>query len=149
MIQKADIIKLIDKDLNSKIINLQTEILLLQKEMGEENKSSAGDKFETSREMMAQSMNRLDENLSQLKQKLAQLKNLPTTKQSETVKLGSLVFTADSIFLFGLALGKLQNIDNKIYALSLNSPLGKAFYGKSEGDEIYMNQTKYTIQLIA
>lgn len=138
----------IETELKLKIDETQQEISSLQKEMSEETKSSAGDKFETSREMMNQSINQLQDNLQQQKKQLQQLKELKNNKSTEKVDMGSFVCTEKANFLFGLAFGKINSAKGNIFALSLNSPLGKHFLNKRVGDTIKLNQTAYTIKSI-
>lgn len=145
---KNQVVEEIEAELKFKISALQTEISSLQQEKGEETKSSAGDKFETSREMMNQSINRLEGSLQQQKKQLQQLQELKTIKQTKKISVGSFVSTKKTNFLFGLAFGKVNSHKGNIFALSLNSPLGKLFFDKEVGDTVTMNQTSYTIKSI-
>lgn len=146
---KNEVFKKIEAELKLKIGEIQAEVSSLQQEMGEETKSSAGDKFETSREMMNQSINRLQNSLQQQKKQLQQLEELKNSKATEKVGLGSFVCTEKVNFLFGLAFGKVNSSKDNIFALSLNSPLGRIFLDQKVGDTVKMNQTNYTIKSIA
>ena len=145
---KNQVFEQIETELKLKIGETQQEISSLQKEMSEETKSSAGDKFETSREMMNQSINQLQDNLQQQKKQLQQLKELKNNKSTEKVDMGSFVCTDKVNFLFGLAFGKINSAKGNIFVLSLNSPLGRLFLDKKVGDTVQMNQNNYTIKSI-
>lgn len=145
---KKQVFEQIETELKVKIDETQQEISSLQKEMSEETKSSAGDKFETSREMMNQSINQLQDNLQQQKKQLQQLKELKNNKSTEKVGMGSFVCTEKANFLFGLAFGKINSAKENIFVLSLNSPLGRLFLDKKVGDTVQMNQNNYTIKSI-
>lgn len=146
---KDQIFEQIERELKQKISDIQTEISSLRQEMSEDTKSSAGDKFETSREMMNQSINRLQDSLQQQKKQLQQLEGLKNSKPTEKVGMGSYVCTEKANFLFGLAFGKVNSSKDNIFALSLNSPLGRIFLDQKVGDTVKMNQTNYTIKSIA
>jgi transcription elongation GreA/GreB family factor len=145
---KNQVFEQIETELKIKIDETQQEISSLQQEMSEDTKSSAGDKFETSREMMNQSINRLQDSLQQHKKQLQQLQGLKGSKSSEKVNMGSFVSCEKTCFLFGLAFGKVNSTKENIFALSLNSPLGRIFLDKKVGDIVKMNQSNYTIKSI-
>lgn len=147
-LNKNEVIQQIEADIKSKVAEIQEELKSIEVEMSEETKSSAGDKFETSREMMNQSLNRLQDSFEQYKTQLQQLSQISKCNTVEKVSLGSFVKTENSYFLFGLAFGKINSSKGNIFALSLNSPLGRHFLNKRVGDTIKLNQTAYTIKSI-
>lgn len=147
--EKSTVLLTITQILAEKMTQIQSEIQSLENEMGAESKSSAGDKYETSREMMNQSLNRLSQQLNQHQIQQHQLKDLQQSKPKLTVDLGSLVKTDKGLFLFGLSIGNITIENCNIFVLSLNSPIGKQFYGKKAGEKVVMNQREYNIQSIA
>jgi len=134
--------------INWQLIDLQAELLAVTDEMAKETKSSAGDKFETSREMMNQERGRIEGRIAHLKLQLNTLTNL-ADKPSPTIQNGSLVETNQGIFFFGLAFGKLVVNKKEIMVLSLNSPLGKVFFEKIETDPIIFMNREYRILKIS
>lgn len=110
-----------------------------------ETKSSAGDKYETGREMLAQARQILERNLSETETALVTLDRMEKvgsddkTPSSQTTRIGfgSLVETSGGLYLLGISLGEIALEHGlKATAISLASPLGKVFLGKTVGDEV-------------
>jgi transcription elongation GreA/GreB family factor len=110
-----------------------------------ETKSSAGDKYETGREMLAQARQIVERNLSETESALATLDRMDKviadakapSPQPTRIGFGSLVETSGGLYLLGISLGEVAlGPGLKATAISLASPLGKAFLGKSMGDEV-------------
>ena len=111
----------------------------------DDTKSSAGDKYETGREMMKQE---LDRNMAQLneanKLKIALQQIAPGIK-SNTATEGSLITTDNGAFYLSVSAGKLQ-LDNDIYfAVSAFSPIGLKLKGLKAGDSFTLNGKNYAI----
>lgn len=103
----------------------------------EDNKSSAGDKFETGRETMTQDLNTVEKQLKQAKFEFDELCRLQSIKgKTPTIQEGSLVKIGNDLFLISISLGQLNVGDEKIFLLSENSPLGQSLIGKKENEEI-------------
>jgi transcription elongation GreA/GreB family factor len=121
------------------------ELINLDAAAATETKSSAGDKYETGREMIAQTRQLMERNLVETETALAILDRMASqTSASEvlapkTIKVGfgSLVETSDGLYLLGISLGEVA-IDPglKVIAISLASPLGKVLFGKAQGDRV-------------
>ena len=145
---KKELIKGIEETLQAQLSELNSEVLSVNDEIGKETKSSAGDKFETSREMMNQERNRLEERMAHLKKLLNVLQNIDPTRTHSEVENGSLVETEKITFFFGLAFGKFMWEKEEVMVLSLNSPIGKAFLSKKEGDIVSFMKNRYHIKSI-
>jgi len=103
----------------------------------EDNKSSAGDKFETGRETMTQGLNTVEKQLKQARFEFDELCRLQSIKGiSPTVQEGSLVKIGNDLFLISISLGQINIADQKVFLLSENSPLGQSLIGKKENEEI-------------
>jgi hypothetical protein len=103
----------------------------------EDNKSSAGDKFETGRETMTQGLNTVEKQLKQARFEFDELCRLQSIKGiSPTVQEGSLVKIGNDLFLISISLGQINIGDQKVFLLSENSPLGQSLIGKKENEEI-------------
>ncbi len=149
MVLKTELLKYLSKLIAEQTQEVKEEIESIRSEMGNETKSSAGDKFETSREMMSQEKNRLEDRLSILmlqQMKLNEMMDLPI---SDLIDYGSLVQTNDQLFLFGLSLGKISFQSHTIMAVSLNSPVGKVFQGKKTNESISFMNKNYIIQTLS
>ena len=93
MLSKTTLIEFIKLQLTSKHDALQAELVDMQHEKSNETKSSAGDKYETSREMMQQSENRLNESIAYIQEQIRQINQLITLKTFNAVESGALVQT--------------------------------------------------------
>lgn len=110
-----------------------------------ETKSSAGDKYETSREMIQQEINSSEKQIFQIKMMLNELRRLPIKEKSLVAASGSLVETDSGLYLLGLSAGKMEVEDKTVYAISVASPLGKLLFNKKKGDTINLNNVAQTI----
>ena len=148
MISKPSILFAVRERLEHQISQLSMEIASIAIEMSNESKSSAGDKFETAREMMKQSSDRLTNHLYTLNSQLNAVLEMSNSKSSSLVKFGSLVETNHGWFLFGVSLGKIIVEQNSIFLLSLNSPIGKTFLNRKGGDSFSFMDKSYSIKSI-
>lgn len=145
--KKADILTYLQKHLSEQLEDYIDELNSTNEEIGKETKSSAGDKFETSREMMNQEISRIEERIAYLKKQLNAVQQL-TSIRSKIVSNGSLVTTNHGFFFFGVAVGKLSINNEPLIGLSFNSPLGKAMSNQKEGDSITFMNRVYVIEKI-
>lgn len=109
---------------------LQTEIGALRHAMENETKSSAGDKFETGREMMQAELNKAENQLRLNEMLTMQLQLIDAKSASTMVKFGSLVATNSGYYFISLPLGTFWEEGKEWITLSLASPLGKMLMGK-------------------
>jgi transcription elongation GreA/GreB family factor len=103
----------------------------------EEEKNSAGDKYETSRETMTQDLNSLEKQIKQSSLDLEELYRLQTIKDTPpTVQEGALVQLGTDWFLLAVSVGQVKVGDKSVFLLSKNSPLGELLVGKKKGEAI-------------
>jgi hypothetical protein len=103
----------------------------------EEEKNSAGDKYETSRETMTQDLNSLEHQIKQSSLDLEELYRLQTIKDTPpTVQEGALVQLGSDWFLLAVSVGQIKVGDKQVFLLSKNSPLGELLVGKKKNDTI-------------
>lgn len=112
-----------------------------------DTKSSAGDKFETSRAMLQAEQERMKAVIIKTKALEHQLKHLDLSS-SEKVKAGSLVLTSDLNYFISIGLGKLIFEEEKYYAISGVAPIGKLLLGKSAGEHVAFNGKTFTIEKV-
>lgn len=140
---KAEILQIIHDKLSEKIATLE-KMISETRASNNETKSSMGDKYETSREMVQQQINNLQFQLNEYVQARNFLKII-NTKPHQTVGLGSLIQTDKGLFYISVSLGEITFNEKKIFVISTESPLGKALFGKKKGEEISLNNMKQTI----
>jgi transcription elongation GreA/GreB family factor len=114
-----------------------------------ETKSSAGDKYETGREVMQQE---IDLNLTRLNEinrlKLAFDRILPDLK-SDTAQPGSLVCTKDNNYYISISAGVLKVDGKSYYAISGASPIGAQLIGKKAGERFTLNGKEQQIASVS
>jgi transcription elongation GreA/GreB family factor len=133
--------------LDQRIQSLVQEVDDTRESMFEEDKNSAGDKFETGREMMKQELEKLTKQLEDTRQMRGQLARIETTRKHEVVDYGSLITTQLGIFFLSVSLGPVTIGDKKIMLISAASPIGNLLIGKKSGESISLNGRTY--QLLA
>lgn len=113
----------------------------------EDTKSSAGDKYETGREMMKQELERHQQLLAGAREMEQTLEGLGPTVQgsSATIVPGSLIRTDQGLFYLAVGIGKLSIEGQDIFVLSPSAPVGKLLIGKQAGDSISFNTKTYYI----
>ena len=136
------------KLVDDRIALAQKLIAEAQHAANQDTKSSMGDKYETSREMMALEMRKANEQLqesSKLKRVLGELKLNTST---ELISLGSLISTSIGDFYLSVSLGKIEIEGKTLFALSAVSPLGIELVGKSSGEDFEFNSRKIKVESI-
>ncbi|WP_353136410.1 3-oxoacyl-ACP synthase [Pseudopedobacter sp.] len=125
-----------EEDLKSIIFNLRAS--------NNDTKSSMGDKYETSREMLQQEINMLERQLSEIqKQKDIFLKI--RSENTDTVTLGAVVSTSIGNLFISAGIGEIKMGDQTIKAISINSPLAQNLLNKRINDTFALNGKEFTI----
>ena len=120
------------------------EYILAKESRDSDTKSSAGDKFETGREMMQREMDKLSALVDNTLNSIAKLDRIADLPASVVISEGSLVETDQETYFISIGYGKLDSI----YAISIESPLGLELKGKRIGDRIEMRGRNITIKSI-
>lgn len=124
------------RDLEARREAYLRELASLDEAAGRETKSSAGDKYETAREMIAQGRNLVGRNLGETENNLGMLDRMAAAPSGAKVGLGSLVETSLGWYLVGASLGEIGWEGTAVRTLSLGSPLGQALRGRVPGDRL-------------
>lgn len=119
--------------LKDQIADIQRQLTELQESSEVEEKSSAGDKFETHQEMIHQTRNILEKRLSSSKVMLNQLNAVPV-KPMESVQEGALFKVEMGNIWVSVPFGKIS-LDGIDYQLvSPDSPLVAALWNLKQGE---------------
>lgn len=112
-----------------------------------ETKSSMGDKYETSREMIQQEISRIQ---NQLNEVLIQQEIFSKIKivENKTIGLGSYVETSMGNFCMACSFGEVVFENKKIFVLSTQTPLAKILAGKVIDDTFEMNGKLFKINTV-
>lgn len=114
----------------------------------EETKSSAGDKYETSREMMQQVADRAQVQVNEANKLMVALSTIAFNTSHSTVDTGSVVYTNHGQFYIAISAGVLNVGQQAFYAVSPGSPIGIQLNGKKAGDEFDLNGRAYKIEKV-
>jgi transcription elongation GreA/GreB family factor len=110
-----------------------------------DTKSSAGDKYETTREMMQQEISRNAQQLMEAKKMRMALDKFSPDTASDVVKQGSFVITSEGDFYISISAGQLTADGRPVYSVSAHSPIGRLMLGCKAGDSIEMNKRVFNI----
>ncbi len=114
----------------------------------DETKSSAGDKYETTREMMQQDIDRNSTQLYEAKKLSFQLEQCRDAEIDDTVVPGALVKTSKAWMYIAVSIGKLQIGEYSVFVVSPASPVGQALMGKTSGSAFTINGIDQTIESV-
>jgi len=146
---KNQLYELCLKFIDQRIANATEALQQAQEASNDDTKSSAGDKFETGREMAQQDINRNKQLLADAQQQKSVLLSLADVAETEKVRAGSLVFTNNGNFYISISAGQLTLNNQTYFAVSAASPIGKLLIGKAKGEAFDFNGKKYTIASIS
>jgi transcription elongation GreA/GreB family factor len=144
-VSKVEIHTTILHILSESIIQATRDYDLAKESRDSDTKSSAGDKFETGREMMQREMDKISASIDQSKNQLNFLSKINLNRPYSIVDLGCLIITDQDIYYISIGLGKVEINAELIYAISLDSPIGQIFKGKRVGDILEFRGKTLTI----
>lgn len=127
------------------IQDIEAAIADRREAMYNETKSSMGDKYETTREMLQQDINMNQQRLKEAKAQLAVLNQIDFLSSSEVIVPGSIVQTDKANYYIAISGGKLIVEGQTYYVVSVASPVGQQLAGKGKGDRFSLNGVAYII----
>jgi transcription elongation GreA/GreB family factor len=145
---KAEIHAVILQHLEERMEQGRKDYLLAKESRDSDTKSSAGDKFETGREMMQREMDKISASLDMLKGQLAQMKRISLNENKTRIGVGSFITTDTENYYVSVGLGKLLYGETTFYAISADSPLGELLMGKKVNDTIELRGRKINLKSI-
>lgn len=146
---KISLLAACKKYVGGRIDNALQAIASASDAAADDTKSSAGDKFETTREMMQQELNRHQQLLADAQRMEQVINSLNIHVNRGPAKLGSLVTTSRGIFFIAVSMGQLQIDETPYWVISPASPLGQQLVGMEVGQQVVFNNTTYQITDIA
>lgn len=111
----------------------------LEESLLNESKSSAGDKYETGREMINMEYEKLSNQLQEFRKLEATITMAERNAPNGIIELGSVVRTNGANYFIAIPAGEIISGDEKFYAIGTNAPIAIALIGKKEGDEMNFN----------
>ncbi|MFC4210263.1 3-oxoacyl-ACP synthase [Pedobacter lithocola] len=134
--------------IQNRIENIEYSLQQARQASNDDTKSSAGDKYETTREMMQQEMDRNSKLLYEAGQQKITLQQIENVEAAKEVKNGSLVITSSGNFYISISAGELKLNGQSYFAVSQAAPIGKTLIGKKIGQELIFNGKSYLISEI-
>jgi len=110
-----------------------------QQAANSEDKSSAGDKYETSRAMGQLEAGMNARQLDEAQRDLAFLNTIDPEIISDSVQTGSVVETEKNLFFVSIGLGNMTVNNSQVIFLSPASPVAKIMVGKKAGENFFFN----------
>lgn len=114
-----------------------------------EEKSSAGDKYETTRAMMQIERDKAAEQLEEGLKLKRVAESIVTQVNNTQIGLGSLVFTNSVHFYIAISAGKVEIGDQSFLTVSLQAPMALTLLKLKQGDTFMFNKQQLSIREIA
>jgi transcription elongation GreA/GreB family factor len=131
--------------LMKRIETAKSAMELAQEAANSEGKSSAGDKYETSRAMGQLDRDMNARQLEEAQRDLAFVNSINTDSIFTSVQTGSIVLTEKNSFFISIGLGSTTADNQNFVLLSAGSPVAKMMEGKKAGEEFNFNRTMIKI----
>lgn len=144
-ISKEDILSELHKIIDQKIEIASLAIESAKESRDSDTKSSAGDKYETGREMMQIEIDKNNVQLSNAKHLKEELSKIDCNNKHERTEFGSLIKTTQGIYFMSIGIGKIVIKDKIIFVISKASPIGIALLNKKIGEIILFQNNKIEI----
>nr|WP_321248302.1 3-oxoacyl-ACP synthase [uncultured Psychroserpens sp.] len=130
---------------DNRLQTIKNTISEIQESLTSETKSSAGDKHETGRAMLHIEREKAGQQLAEI-QKINQIfSKIDVSETSETVVLGSVVFTTQANYFVAVSAGEISVASDKFYAISAITPIAQLLLGKKCGDDIQFRDQVFKI----
>ena len=136
MLTKSGVIAELDKQLQTKLSYLTTNLQQAIDSRNSDTKSSAGDKFETSREMAQIEIHKIETEISKTQQFITNLFS----------KVTQFIITDKGAFLISIPFGKLMVNDTAVFCISNTAPISLYLLDRKTGESFSCNNLIYTIQ---
>ena len=129
-----------------RIKTAQNAIVAAREASEDDTKSSAGDKYETTREMMQQEISRNEIQLQEARKLKQALNAINPAKFTTIIQPGSLVMTTKGTFFLSISAGSIEIDGKTIFTVSPASPIGQQLKGLKAGDTFLFNNKEFKIQ---
>ncbi|MBJ6110087.1 3-oxoacyl-ACP synthase [Hymenobacter sp. BT523] len=125
----------------------RTAMQAAQESSSSETKSSAGDKYETGREMANAERDRNAAQMQQAQQLQAELARINPELPCDTVRPGALVTTSLGQFYISISAGRLEGTE--VFAVSPAAPVAVALKGLRVGEQAMFNGKAVRVLAVA
>ena len=142
---KEDLYNTCEVFIDNRLKTVQHTIKDIQKSLTSETKSSAGDKHETGRAMLQLEREKAGNQLAEIQKIKETLAKIGTTKTSDIVNLGSVVYTSNLNYFILISEWELKAGNESFYAIYTCTPIGNLLLGKTVGDSISFRNQEFII----
>ena len=122
-----------------RIKRIEAAMAGLESDLENETKSSAGDKYETGREMINLEWNKLAEQLQQFKNLRNTINIAKSRTNNGSAQLGTAVKTNMANYFIAIPADRIIVDGEEYFAIGANSPIAQLFLHKKAGEEITFN----------
>ncbi len=127
---------------------IQNTIADLQNALQSETKSSAGDKHETGRAMVQLEREKAGKQLAEALKIKQVLSKLDPEKSTNSIGLGSVVYTSKNNYFIGVSAGEIWVNDQQFYAISPSTPIAQLLMGKTTEDTLVFRGEQFRIEAV-
>lgn len=131
--------------IEARLKNAEDAMNRAQESANDNEKSSAGDKFETGRAMGHLEKEMFSRQYQESLHALQKIQSIESKTGTQEIALGSLVVIDTKFYLIAIGLGKVNFEDREYYIVSEESPLGQSIIGLRKNDTITINKVKMQI----
>jgi hypothetical protein len=131
--------------IENQIFLAQQGIENAQQAANEETKSSAGDKYETTRAMMQIEIENCSKRLAESQKLYNTLQNISFLKNHTSSISGSLLITTQGNYFLAVGIGKIEVQGNNYFVISPMSPIGALLQNKKVGEQVSFQNKKIEI----
>lgn len=134
--------------LNERLQVFEEAMLRAQDFANEQEKSSAGDKYETSRAMAQLEREMNAAQAAEVQNELQFLMKIDPDLRSNKIIVGSVIETSRALYFIGVGLNAINLTGTNVITLSARAPLSKALLGKQAGDVVHFNKMDIAIKAV-
>lgn len=139
----------LELEIETSIQSLKSSIARAKESALGETKSSAGDKFETTRAMMHRDIEQYSSQLVVVEKNLIALQRISAEVICKQVELGAVVQTSIGFFYISLSGDDIEIDEVEYTPISISSPLAQALIGRSAGDSCPFRGNEITVVSVA
>lgn len=134
--------------IENRFITIKNSINDIQEALNSETKNASGDKHETGRAMLQIDLEKTGNQLNEILKIKDILKKVDINKRSDTVRLGSVVYTSKFNYFIAISAGSLLFENNNFYAIASDTPIGQLLASKCVGDQIVFRDENIRIEAV-
>ena len=145
---KKKILSQVEQMLMEKAAQMRKQLEAIREDASGSAKSSMGDKYETTREMLKQEELKVTGQLDICEKQIKQVQLAPV-RVLDKVGNGSLIRSADLYFMILTSVGKVSIDDKDVFVVSAAAPVAQTLLGHNLGDTFIFNGKSCQIDELA